>query len=124
MTYTADISFNQQYIHAIVEGTNTARNVERYFTDIQRAVELYQCKHILIEERLAGHGLDIFEVFELIRVQARYARDNQLCIAYIDLNRDHHSNAVAFGENLANILGVNVKVFSATEDAKKWLSEK
>jgi len=121
MTYTIDISFNQHFIHAIVKGTNTAKNLQQYFSDIQRAVEFHHCKRVLIEESLVGRGLDIFDVFEIIREQARYARDHQLNIAYIDLNRDHHSNTVAFGENLANILGVNVKVFSAIEQAKAWL---
>lgn len=121
MTYTISITYNQQYLHAVVEGKNTTKNVELYLTGIQKAVEQYKCKKVLIEERLIGPGLDIFDVFEIIRAQARYARDNKLILAYIDLNKDHHRTTVAFGENLANILGVNVKVFAGADEAEGWL---
>jgi hypothetical protein len=121
MDYSNTISYTGQYLRAIVRGPNSAKNVDRYLTEVRQAAEEHRCKRILIEEQLTGHGLDPFDIFEVIRKQARYAKDHKLCIAYVDLNRDHHRTTVAFGENLANILGVNVKVFSATEDAVEWL---
>lgn len=122
MNYTINISLQNNYLHAVITGDNSIKNVDRYLLDIQEAVEQQQCKNVLIEEQLIGAGLDTFDIFDIIRTRARYARDNKLRIAYIDLNRDHHRTTVAFGENLANILGVNVKVFSATPDAVVWLT--
>lgn len=104
-----------------MRGKNSVTNVERYLTDIQHALEEHRCTIVLIEEQLNGGGLDTFDIFEVIRKHARYARNNKLRIAYIDLNRDHHRTTVAFAENLANILGVNVRVFAAAEDAIPWL---
>jgi len=121
-SYNIEIIFNQQYIHAIIDGDNTAKNVDRYLTDLQKATEEHTCNNVLIEEHLVGPGLDTFDVFEVIRTHARYARNHKLRIAYVDLNKDHHRTTVAFGENLANILGVNVKVFSTTEEAKSWIT--
>jgi hypothetical protein len=122
MNYTINITLKNNYLHAVITGDNSIKNVERYLLDIQEAVEQQQCKSVLIEEHLTGSGLDTFDIFDIIRTRARYARDNKLRIAYIDLNRDHHRTTVAFGENLANILGVNVKVFSATPEAVVWLT--
>lgn len=122
MKYNIDITLHTDYLHAVIVGDNSIKNVDRYLSDIQEAVEHHQCKNVLIEEQLTGGGLDTFDIFDIIRTRARYARDNKLRIAYIDLNRDHHRTTVAFGENLANILGVNVKVFPATPEAKEWLA--
>lgn len=122
MKYTINITLQNNYLHAVITGDNSIKNVDRYLLDIQEAVEQQQCKNVLIEEQLTGPGLDTFDIFDIIRTRARYARDNKLRIAYIDLNRDHHRTTVAFGENLANILGVNVKVFSATSEAMVWLT--
>jgi hypothetical protein len=122
MNYTINITLQNNYLHAKISGDNTIKNVDRYLLDIQESVEQHQCKNVLIEEQLIGSGLDTFDIFDIIRTRARYARDNKLRIAYIDLNRDHHRTTVAFGENLANILGVNVKVFPATDEAVVWLT--
>lgn len=124
MAYKIKITFEKNYLHALVDGSNTIKNVSRYLADIQSAIVEYSCKNVLIEEHLIGSGLDTFDVFEIIRKQARYARDQKLRIAYVDLNKDHHRTTVAFGENLANILGVNVKVFAAAAEATKWLTKK
>jgi hypothetical protein len=121
MPYSITISFNQNYIHALVEGSNTIKNVAQYLSDIQKAVVEHSCTTVLIEDHLDGPGLDTFDLFEIIRTQARYARDHKLRLAYVDLNKDHHRTTVAFAENLANILGVNVKVFSTAGEAKEWL---
>lgn len=121
MDFTTSISFDQNYIHARAEGTNSVESVNGYLTDIRKAVEEHQCKKILIEDNLVGSGLDPVDVFEIVRIHGRYARDNKLRIAYIDLNKNHHRTTVAFGENLANIIGVKVKVFSETTEAKEWV---
>jgi hypothetical protein len=122
MDYSFSISATEQYLHAVIHGKNTVANVDRYLTQITKAVEEHRCKNVLIEEQLTGSGLDTFDIFEVIRTHAKYARDHKLRIAYIDMNRDHHRTTVAFGENLANILGVNVKVFPAADAAVLWLT--
>lgn len=122
MDYSFSISATGQYLHAVIHGKNSVANVDRYLRQIQDAVEEHGCRNILIEEQLTGAGLDTFDIFEVIRTHAKYARNHKLRIAYIDLNRDHHRTTVAFGENLANILGVNVKVFSAADEAVLWLT--
>jgi hypothetical protein len=121
MDYTITITPSAGFLHAVINGTNTIKNVDRYLTDIRTAIEEQQCKNVLIEEQLTGAGLDTFDVFEIIRSHARYARDHKIRIAYIDLNRDHHRTTVAFGENLANILGVDIKVFNNAGEATDWL---
>lgn len=122
MDYTITITPSAGYLHAVIHGNNTIKNVDRYLTDIRTAIEEQECRNVLIEEQLTGPGLDTFDVFEIIRSHARYARDHKVRIAYIDLNRDHHRTTVAFGENLANILGVNIKVFDRAEEATDWLT--
>ncbi|NUN68175.1 MAG: hypothetical protein HUU02_00520 [Bacteroidetes bacterium] len=121
MDYSISITRSGSALHAVVTGTNSIRNVDRYLTEIRAASEEHGVKDILIEEQLQGDGLDTFDVFEVIRTHARYARDRKLRIAYVDLNRDHHRTTVAFGENLANILGVNVRVFASADEAAHWL---
>jgi hypothetical protein len=121
MSYSITITKSGAYLHTVVNGENSVQNVDRYLSEIRTAVEEQKCKSVLIEDQLTGAGLDTFDIFEVIRSHARYARDHALRIAYIDLNRDHHRTTVAFGENLANILGVNVKVFPTAERAVAWL---
>ncbi|MFA6455457.1 MAG: hypothetical protein WCW40_01450 [Bacteroidota bacterium] len=122
-SYSINITLHPQYLHAVVTGNNTIQNVDRYLTDLQKATEHHCIANILIEEQLTGKGIDTFELFDVIRRQAKYARNHKLRIAYVDLNKEHHSTSVAFGENLANILGVNVKVFSSVDDARTWLTD-
>ncbi|MCK9410127.1 MAG: hypothetical protein WCX28_14835 [Bacteriovoracaceae bacterium] len=121
MEYTISISFTGKLIHAVIDGQNSKDNVNRYMSDIQQEVEKLQCKNILIEDQLTGPGLDPIDVFDIIRSHTRYARIHKLRIGYIDINRYLHRTTVAFGENLANIFGVNVKVFNSVEDATAWL---
>ncbi len=122
MDYTIEISFHQHYIHAITKGTNSSQSVNGYLNDIRTAIEHYKCKNILIEDGLIGKGIDTIDVFEIIRNHGRYAKSNNLRIAYIDRDKGHQRSTVSFGENLANMMGVNVKVFSAVEKAAEWLS--
>lgn len=121
MSYTIQIEKKPNYIHVSVNGSNTLRNVLQYLDEIYMTCVLYKESHVLIEEHLTGPNLDTFDVFEVVIKNFSRARSIGLRLAYIDRKIEHSKRGLKFAENLAHIRGVNVRLFSETDEALTWL---
>lgn len=123
MSYSVDVEHKGEYLHAVVTGDKTLANVLSYFEEIYGACVLYHCSTVLIEERLTGPCLDTFDIFVVVTKNYNRAKTMRLRFAFIDMNSDHNIQALKFGENLAHIRGVDIKLFQNynIEDMVAWL---
>lgn len=119
MSYKLTVIQKPTYLHAIVTGSNTRENVERYLEDIQRECTARGCSRLLIEERLEGPHLSTMSVFQIASEGSAKARGCFEAIAYVDVNAV--GDMMKFAENVAVNRGLPVMVFSSVSDAEKWL---
>jgi len=87
-----------------------------YFEEIYGACIIYQCANALIEENLNGPNLDTFDIFVVIIKNYVRAKAIGLRLAFVDLNTNHDKQGLKFGENLAHIRGVNVRLFDTNNE--------
>lgn len=126
MSYTVNIEYKGEYLHVIARGENTLANALSYFEEIYEACILYRCPKVLIEHHLDGRGIDTFDIFVIITKNYARAQNIGLRIAFISLNSHHDTQGLKFGENLAHIRGMNVRLFHSLDIDKMvtWLLEK
>ena len=123
MSYSLDIENKGEYLHAVVRGEKTLANVLSYFEEIYGACLLYHCSKVLIEERLDGPALDTFDIFVIVTKNYTKAKSIDLRLAFVDVHVDRDIQGLKFGENLAHIRGVNVKLFQQynIDEMVAWL---
>jgi hypothetical protein len=122
MSYSLNIEFKEQYLHAIVSGENTLANSLSYLDEIYNACIQYRCSNVLIEEHLAGPSLDTFDTFVVVTKNMSRAKTIGVRLAFLDMNTEHSKRELKFGENLAHIRGMNVRLFfDNTQEAVDWL---
>jgi len=97
-------------------------NVVRYFDEIHRECAARNCFNILIEERLDGPRLGIFDVLKIVSDESNKGRGFFKAIAYVDVNAE--DNLMKFAENVAINRLLPVAVFSTVTEAGKWLINK
>jgi hypothetical protein len=119
MTYKLAIYQKPTYLHAVVTGQNSRKNVERYLAEILRECTARNCFRVLIEERLEGPRLQTGDVFEIATEGSLKAGGKMRAIAYVDVNAEgalmHFAETVGVNRNLP------VTVFSNVADAERWL---
>jgi hypothetical protein len=119
MSYKLTITHKPRYIHAIVTGLNTRRNVEGYLEEIRRECTARGCFRVLIEERLEGSRLGTMDVFQIAAEGSRRTYPYFEGIAYVDLNAQ--GDLMKFAETVAANRCLPVAVFSSVSDAENWL---
>jgi hypothetical protein len=126
MSYTLDVEYKGEYLHVIVRGENTLTNILSYFDEVYGACLLYHCANVLIEEHLSGPCLDTFDIFVVITKNYSRAKTINLRLAFVDMNAHHNEQGLKFGENLAHIRGVDVRLFNThnVELMVAWLLKK
>ena len=126
MGYSLDIRQEDEYLHVIVEGDNTLTNVLSYFEEVYGACILYRCSNVLIEQHFTGPSLDTFDIFVVITKNYNKALTLGIRLAFADMNINHDTHRLKFAENLANIRGVNVRVFYERniQEMIDWLCKK
>ena len=122
MTYKLTVTQKHAYLHIIVTGRNSVENVVRYFDEIHRECAARNCFNILIEERLDGPRLGIFDVLKIVSDESNKGRGFFKAIAYVDVNAE--DNLMKFAENVAINRLLPVAVFSTVTEAGKWLINK
>jgi len=121
MTYKLSIVEKPGYLHAIVTGSNTKKNVARYLEEVLQECIKRQCSTILLEERLKGRRLDEKAVFQIAAEGSNNARGKFEAVAYVDVYAN--GELMKFAETVAVNRGLPVRVFSTVADAEKWLQE-
>jgi len=123
MAHKTTANVYSSYIHVVVTGDNTERDVVGYLDEIQRLCTQHSRRHVLIEESLSGPGLGITSVFDVASHGAQKAREQIRAIAYVDLNPAHDHDVMKFAETVAVNRGLRVRVFPSVDEAKRWLDE-
>ncbi len=126
MSYSLNIEHKEDYLHVSVYGECTLANVLSYFEEVYGACILYRCSNVLIEQHLTGPNLDTFDIFVVVTKNHNSAKNIGLRLAFVDTHTKHDAQGLRFGENLAQIRGVNVRVFYTYEPHKmvEWLLSK
>ena len=78
---------------------------------------------MLIEDHMVGPKLDSYDIFVVISKNVYKAKTVGLRLAFVNMNTVHDTHGLKFGENLAHIRGMNVRVFydSNTPEMVAWL---
>ncbi len=91
-----------------------------YLEELLRECVVWQCRRVLIEERLEGPRIGTFDVFKVANEISARALGACEAIAYVDVNADDERN-VSFGETVAVNRGLPARVFSSVSGAEQWL---
>ena len=116
-----DIKERPGYLHVTVIGRNSVANVMKYLSDIHDPCMRRNCPVVLIEENLQGPGLGIGSIHNIISQASKNTQPVVTRIAYVDTNKEHKPGRMEFAETVAFNRGVNVRVFSDVDEARRWL---
>ena len=119
MTYKLTIDQKPTYLHIMVTGQSTRENVMQYMQDVIRECINLNYSAVLIEERLEGARLGMFEVFSMVSEGATQYLGRLRAIAYADADGDR--GLMQFAENVAVNRGIPIRIFSNVPDAETWL---
>lgn len=119
MPYELTLIQKSGYLHAVVTGENTVRNVAGYLEELRRESVKNGCRRLLIEERLEGPRLGFLDVFQIVAEESRRKRGPIEAIAYVDVNAE--GDLMKFAENVAFNRFMHVKAFSSVREAEDWL---
>jgi|SRR5215467_5742666 len=119
MTYKLTIDQKPTYLHIMVTGQSTRENVMQYMQDVIRECINLNYSAVLIEERLEGTRLGMFEVFSMVSEGANQFLGRLRAIAYADADGDR--GLMQFAENVAVNRGIPIRIFSNVPDAETWL---
>ena len=119
MNYKLKIAQAPHFLHVIVTGQNTKKNVLGYLQEVLRECMTRHCFKVLIEERLDGPRLGTIDVFEIASRGSEQASGKLKAIAYVDVNAE--SDLMQFAEDVAVNRGLPVAVFRTVAAAKEWL---
>jgi len=119
MSYRLELTPRLGYLHAVVTGENTKRNVLAYLAELRKECAVRKCYYVLLEERLAGPRLKLREVLEIV-FSVRIEDAARLpSIAFVDATARIVSMRVA--EALATLRGMQVWMFRSVGEAEQWL---
>jgi hypothetical protein len=121
MEYELTIHEKSNYLHAIVNGTVSRDNVDRYVKEILGECLARKCFRVLVEERLDGPPLGALDVFEVASQGSMAALGVMQAIAFVDINAD--VSLIKFAETVAVNRAIPMKTFPTVAAAEKWLSE-
>jgi len=122
MEYRFSAELKNGYLHVRVEGDNNVSTVLRWVTDGLEACRKHRCNRVLVEEYLEGESLSDGETFTVVAEAARAAREHVSHMAYIDANPEHRKDMLTFAKYVADLRGVNMRVFDNVRDAEAWLT--
>lgn len=108
------------YLHIRVTGTNSPETVTDYMTEVGEICRDKNYNAVLIEENLEGPGLNMFEIFKVIR-GIRDAPPQLRWIIYVDTNPGHDHFMMKFARDLAINRGLRVHVCRTLPDAEEWI---
>lgn len=126
MNCSVDIEQKDEFLHAVVKGECSLVNATACFNEIYGACIFYRCSNVLIESQLSGASLDSMEMFDLVKKNYVKANSIGMRIALVDMVTDHDENGIKFGENLALISGMHIRVFKELNEQQmiEWLLER
>jgi hypothetical protein len=109
------------YVHVRVTGSNTREVVAAYLGEIRELSGRNKWTAVLIEEHLAGPGLDMLDVFAIVNTESARTGSGLRRIAIVDTNPEHDHAMMKFAETAAFNRGINARVFRTVAAAERWL---
>lgn len=122
MEYAFTVTQCPHYVHIKIRGDNNPRTIMRYLKEVHETCVALNQTRVLIEENLAGSGLDVAEIYWQVSNGSQNVQPIR-CIAYVDVNPEHDLSRMLFAETVAVNRGVNVRVFATVAEAEQWLAE-
>ncbi|MFA5834310.1 MAG: hypothetical protein WDA22_12615 [Bacteroidota bacterium] len=104
-----------------IQGKNKVEHVIHYLNDVHCAMEEHHCGKVLIEENLSGPGLNLLNIYHVIRTAKKTVFSLPHAIAYVDSNPAHDHNNMKFAETVARNRHINMRLFINIKDASEWL---
>ncbi len=121
MAYELTLEEHPGYLHATVTGTRSARNAARFLREVHEACVSRGISAALMEIRFSGPSLDPGSIYKVIADGSADARTLRK-IAYLATTPTDPQQP-KFAETVAVNRGVNVRLFTEAEEAKRWLSK-
>lgn len=121
--YQLTIAEQPGYVHFRATGENTPQAVRGYLSEIYAACAERGSTAILVEEDLAGPGLPMVEIYQIIESGGVRGRPLLRRIAYVDVRQQERAGNTRFAETVALNRGLNLRSFVSVEEAAAWLRD-
>jgi len=122
MSYSLVFTDKKKYLHVQVTGTNSVETVRSYTSEIFQMCDAKAIRAVLIEENLAGPGLPLSDIFQLVSGASKQIL-KMPWIAVVDINPAHNQDHMKFAENVGVNRGIKLRAFPDVASAEKWLLE-
>lgn len=109
------------YLHGIVTGQNSRENVADYLKRGLEECHARHCAHVLIEARLDGPRLALWDIFEIAAEHSKLDMGMFDAIAYVDCKAP--GPLLTFIENVSRNRRLPLRVFNSVAAAEQWLNE-
>jgi hypothetical protein len=122
LAYELTIVQKDGYLHGIATGQNSREAVTEYLMrGLQECVDR-GFSHVLIETRLQGPHLALWEIFEIAAEHSKFDMGRFDAIAYVDA--DAPAGLLTFIQNVSRNRGLPLRVFNSVATAEQWLVTK
>lgn len=119
MDYELTITEKPGYLHGIATGKNSRESVAGYLARGLEECIAKQCPRALIEARLEGPRLALWDIFEIAAEHSRRDMGFFRAIAYVDVKAP--ATLLTFIQNVTGNRGLPLRVFSSLPAAEQWL---
>lgn len=120
LTYELTIVQKPGYLHGTVTGQNSRENVAAYLRQgLQECLERGST-HILIEARLQGARLPLWDIFEIAAEHSKLDMGIFRSIAYVDTRAP--AALLTFIQHVTGNRGLPLRVFNSVAAAEQWLA--
>lgn len=108
------------YLHVTITGENSVTNVTDYIAKVGALCDEQNMAVVLIEENLRGPGLNMFDIFKVIK-EVKQIPKVLRWIVYVDTNPHHDPGMMDFASELAVRRGLRVRICQTVQEAREWI---
>lgn len=120
MTYELTIVQKPGYLHGTVTGQNSRETVAAYLRQGLQVCLDRGCTHALIEARLQGPRLPLWDIFEIAAEHSKLDMGIFKSIAYVDARAP--AALLTFIQHVTGNRGLPLRVFNSVDAAEHWLA--
>jgi hypothetical protein len=120
LDYELTIVQKAGYLHGIVTGRNSRDAVVGYLGQGLHVCIARGCAHALIEARLKGPRLALWDIFDIAAEHSRFDVGIFKSIAYVDTRAP--AELLTFIQHVTGNRGLPLRVFNTVAAAEQWLA--
>lgn len=120
MSYELQFRDGDDYLHAVVTGTNSRDTVVAYMDEVLAECRRRDLFRVLVEEHLEGPRLQAMDAFSISSEGSMKALGVFEAIAYVD---EKMGDLREFVETVAVNRGMPIATFATVPEAESWLNE-